>query len=837
MEYLAADDSLEGLPLILAGPILRRTEADAVTVWVALKEPAQVGLQVLTTLNSGAQLDQCIFQGQRETIAIGQHLHIVAVTAHSLTDELLHSDRLYAYDLQFNVHLGASSQKTSSQKSASQTISLAAALTPPHQTGEPTDSISYFDHQKPTFTLPPSNLKHLKIVHGSCRKPHGEGFDALPILDCLIAAEAHNPQLRPHQLLMTGDQIYGDDVADPLLWLATQLGEKLLGWTEKLPFTPEAEAPEAEAPEAEDTPQTGHLQNTLQAHPQQLPAGQRTHFATRQAGLTAGLKGKEKRVTSHLFSFGEYCAVYLLAHSPACWRARGRSPLPDGKQVTQGRKTIRRWNNDKHNMEQFLYSLWKVRRLLANIATYSIFDDHDVSDDWNLNQSWCLRTLGKPLGYRTVQNALLANAIFQAWGNTPQQFEADDSADRPGLALLAAAQKWSRAGGEDPATEKEIAAYLGLPPIDSHTGLPQFTVDKDVWILRRSASSLTWHYTIRSACHEVVVLDTRTWRGYPMVDDPLAPPMLLSPTAFQQQLQTPLSQPPPETAYATFVVAPTNVFGMRALDWIQQWHLDRRKVFSADVGDSWNFHSPALATLLTTLVKHRQNVVVLSGDIHYSSAIRANYQNLQTGDRSTLMQLTSSAIKNEESLTRVLHTRLKEWLLPERSRHWLGWVTPPDLKELPVTWLSARRLSSKQPAEKRLAEKRLAEKYAAAPPDWRCQMHWLRRQKSQPVGTEADVRSLIPPRARSRASIFTKLKFWQARWFQEGNEVVGVNNIALVRFCDNFRAERSDRTYRAHGLHISDPAPSGPNKTLRVQQDHYWFSVWLPIQLVRSRFE
>ncbi len=819
MDYLSKDELLKDLPLLLAGPILRRTEATSVTVWVALKQPCRVDLQIFETQQAGERLGQCVFRGERDSIALGEYLHVAAITAHPVKSEqvanaVLESDRLYAYDLHFTAQ--------------NFTYSLSAALNRPSNLSHPeskaaadTESISYFAHQKPTFALPPKRLSHLKIVHGSCRKPHGEGFDALPILDCLIATDAHNPQARPHQLLMTGDQIYGDDVADPLLWIATPLGDALLGWEEKLPL----DHSDANAPD-------GAL--NWGARPKQLPAGQRARFVTEQAGLTAGLTGKEERTTSHLLSFGEYCAAYLLAHSPACWPAR----LPDGKEITQDRKTIHRWDNDKRNMEQFLYSLWKVRRLLANVATYTIFDDHDVSDDWNLNQAWCLRILGKPLGYQTIQNALLAYATFQAWGNTPQQFEAGTS----GSALLLAAQQWSKSQGEDLAAKGAIATYLGLPPINSHTGLPEFIEDSHVWILQRSKKALTWHYTIRSACHEVIVLDTRTCRGYPIEGKPIDPPMLLSPSAFQQQISDSLTQSPlpsisstsdnsdnsgntgnsdssseGASTYATFIVAPTNVFGMRVLDWIQQWHLNRRKVFSADVGDSWNFHDQALAMLLTTLFQHRKNVVVLSGDIHYSSAIQVDYKDLTSGYSATLVQLTSSAMKNEELLTRILHTRLKDWLLPEKPRQWVGQFSPVNMTELP-----AAKAKTQQMAQ--LIRQAKQQNISA---DWRCQMRWQRRQRTEPLEmTDAYLGELIPPHVRSRNPWLEWLKFWKARWFQEGQEVVGINNIALVHF------QPEDKRDSAR----FDPQ-SINSQNLVVKQAHYWFSPWFPVQVVRSRFK
>ncbi|MGB3297552.1 MAG: PhoD-like phosphatase [Phormidesmis sp.] len=818
MEYLAGDDALKALPLLLAGPTLRRTEAAAVTVWVALKQPCRVTLQVLETQAAGHQLDRCVLQGSRETTALGQHLHVVAVSAQGLNGERLKENHIYAYDLQFvadksydlSAALARGDRTSQADPTKAELHEIKAVET---DASETTETISYFAHQKPTFVLPPELLIDLKIAHGSCRKPHGAGVDALPILDSLLEEKASEPKARPHQLFLTGDQIYGDDVADPLLWLSTALGDTLLGWEELLPIG----QPHTDSRHSSDRASRSGNKDKDQAPPNKLPAGQRADWAIRQAGLTAGLGNKRDRTTSHLFSFGEYCAAYLLAYSPACWPVR----LPMGEEVTQGRKAIQRWNKDRRHMEQFLHTLWKVRRLMANIATYTIFDDHDVSDDWNLNQAWCLRVLGQPLGRCTVQNALLSYAVFQAWGNTPEQFEAGEV----GMSLLLAVQQWSGSAGQDQAASEAIATYLGLPPTDPHTGLPQFVQEQGVWVLQRAEKSLTWHYTVRSACHEVIVLDTRTRRGYPIEAPPIAPPMLLCPSAFHQQLAIPLSNSSPSpnaanrSSYATFVVAPTNVFGMRALDWIQQWHLDQRQVFTADVGDAWNFHDEALATLLITLFRHRQNIVVLSGDIHYSSALRANYYNFASGEQAELVQLTASAIKNEELLTQILHTRLKQWLLPERPRKWVGWSSPPSMTELrsDKQLASSYRRASKRPDE---PPDEPSNRLPNRPPDWQCQMNWLRRQPAQPADIKVNLFELVPSRARSRHWASKWLKFWNARWFQEGREVVGINNIALVHF----------------QLQAS-PAPSQSPDQLTILQDHYWLSPWLPTQVVRNRFE
>ncbi len=80
-------DRLEHLPLILAGPILRRTESDAVTVWVALKAPREVTLKVYATDANGSLVKTLLLEGTRSTVPLGKQLHIVAVTAKSVEVE------------------------------------------------------------------------------------------------------------------------------------------------------------------------------------------------------------------------------------------------------------------------------------------------------------------------------------------------------------------------------------------------------------------------------------------------------------------------------------------------------------------------------------------------------------------------------------------------------------------------------------------------------------------------------------------------------------------------------------------------------------------------------
>ncbi|MGB5961184.1 MAG: PhoD-like phosphatase [Coleofasciculaceae cyanobacterium] len=777
---------LHHLPLILAGPILRHTECDSVTVWVALKSSRQVTLNVYATDDHGSIIKTPLLKGSRTTVAFGKHLHIVAVTAKPINENQLEAGQIYAYNLSFD------GEENLSQALNSPSISPV--------------TISYFEHQLPTFSLPPNDLNHLRIAHGSCRKLHGGGQDAVPMLDDLINHHATQPNSRLHQLFFTGDQIYGDDVADPLLWLATDLGDTLLGWQENLPFS---------------STQTTDYQSKK---PQELLPGQRTEIAREYAGFTAMLIDTPHESKSHLFSLGEYFATYLLAWSPILWL-----DLPQGRDIYKDSKQAKSWDKEAGILKDCLDQLWKVRRALANVPVYMICDDHDISDDWYLNQAWCTGVLSKPLGKRAVQNGLFAYAIFQAWGNTPQQFEAGQT----GETLLQAAEVWSASAGTNQLAEAAISKCLGLPQISPETGLPEFRLDEDVLVLDRNYPDgmlpLEWHYTIRSPKHEVIVLDTRTWRGYPQADD-LAPPMLLSPTAFIQQIEKPLEMGKTKVE-VTFVVVPTNLVSLQIIDIFQKQELEKGNVFNSDVGDAWNFHEAALSRLLAELFKRRTQVVILSGDIHYAGAVSLNYWSTeqQNSQAKVLAQLTSSALKNGETKTYFIHTKAKSLAL-EPPQDWLGWHKPPQLVEIQMIQEIIKILDVEVPEVGPVVRQlkggrgnwdiawEIALKNPQAVPDWQYHIEWIKRQQARFVPwKEKQVESFNKHQNSSNLleNIANSLSIlWQNKWVQEGEEVVGRSNFGVV----SLQWSDADKLAKA------------------VIQDTYWRSTWQSNSIVYSRY-
>jgi hypothetical protein len=789
---------LTQLPFILAGPILRRVEPESVTVWLALQSSCQVSLQVMLADTVGTDRSPPILLGTAKTIALGTALHVVAVTAQVDRGKTLVPELLYAYDLSFKL-----SCTDGSSLGSGSDLSLQAAL---RSAEFPAVSVSYFAHGLPTFALPPLDLNHLKIFHGSCRKVHDRGIDALPIVDLAIAETANQPLDRPHQLFFTGDQIYGDEVAQPLLWGIGQLAPGLFGWSEPL---------DIESVE------------TLRDH---LQPGNRQFLVERYAGMTASAQGNKQKTNSHLLMFSEYCTSYLFSWSECLWRLE----FPAADRVGLVGKSARSWDRAVRHLAATAQSQVAVRRALANVPTYMIFDDHDVSDDWNLNQAWCLRVFGKPLGRQVVRNALLAYAIFQGWGNTPEQF----ALERPGDRLLAATEAWCQAGAKHPTALVEIIQALGLPQIDPLTDLPQFRQEENCLVLDRPQNCLEWHYRIPAGAHETIVLDTRTQRGYPISGTLDAPPQLLSPEAYRQQLLPMLQAAGQENRShpiaLTLVVAPTNVFTLEILDLLHVLGQLQNKAFEIDIGDSWNLEGSSRSQLLQVLFRARQQIIVLSGDIHFGAALRVDYWSALTGDPlalprsrqppdACLVQLTASAICNSEPIAELLQTRLKS-LFPERSRYWIG--QQPHLTELEITpslgrslgWIWNRLIHrSRWQADQQTDQQ--SPQSPKPPAVWGYRSQWLRHQPTQSLIWDrppawlrhAILAQSIPDRVWQRLW----QKVWQSLWLQEGKEVVGLNNIGLIQF---------------DWPSLSESPPT-------VIYDLYWYAPWHMIQIVYSRYQ
>ena len=192
---LQSDDEVSHWPLIICGPMLRRVEEKLVCVFVATKLPCKLTLELFC---AGTRVAG---SGSTDTIALGPFLHVALVQF--VPDQALSPGQLYSYDL-------AIVQQDEPTRLSTQAPEL-----------------SYGGDGRPSFSLPPHDLALLNIVHGSCRREYGDGNDALPLVDAIFEGNWNDALKRPHQLLLTGDQIYADDVELTFSHTLQRLAKKL----------------------------------------------------------------------------------------------------------------------------------------------------------------------------------------------------------------------------------------------------------------------------------------------------------------------------------------------------------------------------------------------------------------------------------------------------------------------------------------------------------------------------------------------------------------------------------------------------------------------------------
>jgi hypothetical protein len=641
---------LTKVPLVLAGPILREVTPHRVTVWVALQRACEVTLSVYAGMAPVAR--KLVETPPQRTVKIGLHLHVLALTA-QLTTEHLAPGVVYLYDLSF-LDRGVA------------IVGLSEAfLPPPEDPGQPppsTSPLAYAPLTLPSFVLPPADPNKLRLIHGSCRKPDSEGQDALAILDDLIAATAGTADGRPHQLVLTGDQIYADDVADALLLMVSDAADVLLGWTETLPPIP----PNVPPTKAADLPPYSR------------------EVVLRAAGFTS------EDLRSHALTLGEYLALYLFSWSDALWptaatTSAGSDTLPTfldvvGSVARQGgkdqlldkinaRKTV--IAGQRAHLYMFRDDLPKVRKALANIPTYMICDDHDVTDDWNMTREFCEDVYGKAFGVRVIQNALVAFAICQAWGNQPAQFDASIRIPTPPF-KPAGARLLELLGTYEQSAD-EIRRLVG---VHTHAELARQTGDYRVF---HDGASLRYDFKIDGPGHVIVVSDTRTWRSFPGSSRKRHPDML-GPGELANQLTI------PPTAKPKLVVFTTNAPPIRAIRAITA-HPSIAGVYKPDLYDSWNFPSLAFDRMVVQLSKMcpvqagtiTGQVVLLSGDYHYSFASRLDYwATSRLGEapqpaKLVIAQLVASPLRNESQSTRGHQDHGYSY-----HRHWYEGIVMPD---------------------------------------------------------------------------------------------------------------------------------------------------------------
>jgi hypothetical protein len=588
----------QSLPLILLGPILRRTEEKQVCIWFACSKSVTIKAGIFRFEDLKANQAKPVGSGIAKSLRLGQHLHVALVVARpeNASDRNFPTDEILAYDIEVTDDSG----KTMTLKD----LNLLSGK----------NSIVYAHKGVllPTFFLRGKDTP-LNLLHGSCRKLHGKGEDCLVAADEAIASSIADLKRRPSALFLTGDQIYADDVAFPLSRYLTQLGIKLLGWEEKI---------------------NGIGKNLSEIH-----IGERQDLVKKYARFTSG------NADNHLLSFGEFAAMYLLAWNVENWPAR----FPDITTVPKEHQN--KYSEQAKQLEKTRKDLPAVRRLLANIPTYMIFDDHEITDDWNITREWHENVRASKCGKQVVANGLAAYWVFQGLGNDPALYSSDFISRIAGFL-----------GKNNDGSEEERVVFEDL--------LWNFSN----WTFSSPITPLT------------IVTDCRTQRHYDSYD---GAPQLLGSESFRSILQA-AKEANYQKGDPVIIVSPTPVFGFLLLEALQKVAAKLTSVYKLDL-ESWFANESGLVNFLSFLMQSLgpRHCIFLSGDVHYGFTISAAFALLQQEQgeylHMSITQLNSSALKTT-SLVKIAFVseimgRIRQ-LFPWKQVVRIGWTNSPGNSRL-----------------------------------------------------------------------------------------------------------------------------------------------------------
>lgn len=558
--------SIASLPAVLAGPVVRRLTRTDVSVWLAVSRPDDITLHVQPAGQSAPST-----AATATPLQVGSHLWLTTVTAPA-------PDGQFAAGSPYDYRLSS-----------------------PGWPAEPNWADLSIDSNLPTFPGLPASLDDLVVVHTSCRNARAAGLDALPTAADLIhdRIAAGTPNARPHLLVMSGDQIYADEMPPPLAPRVARIATDLVGIDETMVF------------------------------------GVLPKIGGRQ-GPTNGFGLSSSIASDHVWTFGEFLAAYLLYWSDILWPAAVPAwsdvdPAVDLDPTSD--LDEEGWNELAARVERFKGGLERVRKVLATVPSLMILDDHEVTDDWNLDYPWAQAAYADARGRRIVANGLLAYVLCQHWGNVPARFA---TAGSPEAQVLAA------------------AAFTGASPdtagLRTLIGAPSAAPPNPPSVLRDLAAANTVRYDVHLGPAEgypvrVVLLDERTAREFLRVDHPAA---RISVAALAVELP-----PPTDTAPLTILVAPSPAFGTHIVE-----HLIQPAASLLPGGaefadfESWSGATANHQDLIARLAAY-QPVVVLSGDVHYSFTGSISYT--RQGATSRFAQLTGSSARNADKKTVLLH--------------------------------------------------------------------------------------------------------------------------------------------------------------------------------------
>jgi hypothetical protein len=558
------------LPFILSGPILRRVEPQSVYIWIATSKPCSLKVclyMIKTHQGEVERYKRIMVKTNIESIKVGKNLYIHLLQLTPSAKKFFPTNILLGYNLHFY---------TDTEINDLHSLNLLSPENP--------ERITYGNLLLPSFFI--NESRQSNILYGSCRKPHGDGNDSLAKGDQILDQHYLELNERPSALFLTGDQIYADDIADPLLPMLTTIGAELMG--------------------EEFLDDLSDIEPLLEKEPYRAELDK---IQGRQKICEELCKFTSKHAGNHLLRFCEFMAMYVMNWNPDLWEHFSDPILT--KESSDSASLTNPLSKQQESLKNFHQDSRQVRRLLANIPTYMIFDDHDITDDWNLSESWRNRVWEAPLGRHVISNGLAAYWLFQGWGNDPVSFDEEFK-------------------------NSMISYYRSFQP---------HTEDYYLW-LNALWNYSDWHF-VAPTYPKALFIDTRTQRGYDKGKE--QGPRLLNAAAYEK-INTLVKHQ--EHSQPFLLVSPVPVLGIHFIDTFLKNYVYPLRSKGIPVHqildlESWIFNNQGYGGLIHWLLKQPSDqVVILSGDTHLGFSLHGTIE--QAGEKTvSIKQFTSSPLKNK----------------------------------------------------------------------------------------------------------------------------------------------------------------------------------------------
>ncbi len=556
---------------VRVGPFVRYTNANTAVIWVETHTPALVRVRF-----GKAAAGSPLSERHAATVRVGgRHFALVAL-------EGLAEATRYKYTLELAPLPAKMGIPTDEAALASAFPKLPAPVLA--DVRKQLRAASYDGTEWLTFsTLRTRYASGLRFAYGSCRKwpfdragSETSGPDALEAFSGLLGKQDRDKQW-PRFMLFVGDQIYADDIGH-LQGMAIGRAR----WGRRIP----------------DPKNDGAW------------AGR---FASRFTGVTNAPRNQRYRIDNHLLWNIPFDAANLPKEAYKATPA-GDTKLPASPEVPPHGGPMPMHAADFTEYAYLYEAAWgrrdPVRKVLANVPSFMIFDDHEITDDWNFDQAWLdLAHRGSVLEHwpEALADGLIAYWMYQGWGNLPPAQWSDD---------------------------KRVALLL------SHLATGTDALASLRKLLRRDleppAKTLSWDYALPMESPIFYVVDCRMTRRLvpskgPAFDDRVLDPAAMdkmrklfalstAPVAFMVS-SLPVLLPALiadgfrlEKVTASFLgIKPLSLTPLRMNEELRR----RRDMEHWVANRSW-FDVMQLLTDLSRDAPHLKALVALSGDVHFS---------------------------------------------------------------------------------------------------------------------------------------------------------------------------------------------------------------------------